>query len=372
MTLQRTIPPFRADHVGSLLRPASLLHAREQRARGEIDAGALRSLEDAAVREVVALQESVGLQSITDGEFRRGLWHADFLASFANVEITRAEVKVRFHSEKGEFERAPTTFRVTGKLSRPSPIFVDDFKFLKTVAHGTPKITIPSPSILHFRLGRSGIDKTAYPELAEFYADLSGVYRQEIGELADAGCRYLQIDEVDFAYLCDPVFRGEVERMGEDPEKLPHTYAKLINDSIAGNPSDMVFAMHLCRGNFESAWLAEGGYDPVAEVLFNEIDVSAYLLEYDTPRAGSFEPLQFVPKGKTVVLGLVTTKNGALEDKDTLKRRIDEASKFVPLDQLAISPQCGFASGARGNNLTVDDERAKLRLIVEVAREVWG
>ncbi|MGH7000105.1 MAG: 5-methyltetrahydropteroyltriglutamate--homocysteine S-methyltransferase, partial [Stellaceae bacterium] len=261
---------------------------------------------------------------------------------------------------------------VTGKLSRPKPIFVDHFKFLKSVAKVTPKLTIPSPSILHFRGGREAIDRAAYPDLAGFYVDLARVYSEEVRDLAAAGCRYLQIDEVNFAYLCDPKLRDQVRALGEDPDALPHTYAKLINGAIAGRPKDMAVCMHLCRGNFEGAWIAEGGYEPIAEALFNAIDVDGYFLEYDTERAGGFGPLRFLPKGKIAVLGLVTTKLPRLESKNDLKRRIDEAAKYVPLDQLALSPQCGFASGERGNKLTVADEIAKLTLVVETAREVWG
>jgi 5-methyltetrahydropteroyltriglutamate--homocysteine methyltransferase len=370
--MQRTIPPYRADHVGSLLRPPALLAAREEHRAGKLTAEALGRLEDAAIRDAVKLQEDIGLRAVTDGEFRRTLWHADFLTGFANVVKTRSGVTSHFHSEEGDTERELSAFRVVGRLSRPHPIFLDHFRFLKSVAAVTPKQTIPSPSVLHFRGGRDAIDRGAYPDLALFYADLARVYREEITDLADAGCRYLQIDEVNFAYLCDPELRAQVLTIGEDPDALPHTYAALINAAIDGRPRDMITAMHLCRGNFEGAWVAEGGYEPVAEVLFNEIAVDGYFLEYDTPRAGDFAPLRFVPKGKTVVLGLVTTKRGALESKDALKRRIDEAARYVPLEQLALSPQCGFASGERGNKLTVAEEIAKLRLVVEVAREVWA
>jgi 5-methyltetrahydropteroyltriglutamate--homocysteine methyltransferase len=368
----RTTPPFRADHVGSLLRPAYLLEAREKRKRNEIPAAELTQLEDKAIREVVRQQEDVGLKAVTDGEFRRTLWHVDFLSSFANVAVVPGKIKVHFHTADGDIERTPSTLAVTGKLSRPRPIFVDHFKFVKSATRVTPKLTIPSPAILHFRGGRDGIDKTAYPDMAGFYADLARVYNEEIRDLAAAGCRYLQIDETNFAYLCDPKLREEVKKIGEDPQALPRTYAKLINDAVAGRPKDMVVCMHLCRGNFEGAWLAEGGYHPVAEVLFNEVDVNGYFLEYDTPRAGSFEPLRFLPKGKTIVLGLVTSKSGKLESKDELKRRIDEAARYISLDQLALSPQCGFASGEKGNKLSVEEEMQKLRLVVETAREVWG
>ena len=296
----------------------------------------------------------------------------DFLSQFANVEVARSTLEVKFHTEEGDIERRPTALRVVGKLARQRPIFVDHFRFLESITRATPKLTLPSPSILHFRGGREAIDREAYPDMAQFYADLARVYAEEVSDLAQAGCRYLQIDEVNLAYLCDPRFRDEARALGEDPAKLPLTYARLINDSIATRPRDMTVCMHLCRGNFESAWLAEGGYEPVAEILFNSIDVSGYFLEYDSARAGGFEPLRFVPKGKVAVLGLVTTKRGALESKDDLKRRIDEAARYVPLEQLALSPQCGFASGERGNRLSVEEEIAKLRLIVDVARDVWG
>jgi 5-methyltetrahydropteroyltriglutamate--homocysteine methyltransferase len=292
---------------------------------------------------------------------------------FENVKPIASKFTVRFHNEKGESQGKPHTMQVAGKLARPRGIFVDDFRFLKSVAAQTPKITMPSPSVLHFRGGREAIDTHAYPDLAEFYRDLARVYREEIADLAAAGCRYLQLDEVNFAYLCDPALRADVQRnIGEDPEALPRTYARLINDAISARPKDMIVCMHVCRGNFAGNWMAEGGYDPVAEVLFNEIDVDGYFLEYDTARAGGFEPLRFLPPGKTVVLGLVTTKKGALESKDELKRRIDEAAKFVPLEQLALSPQCGFSSGIGGNTMGVGEQMAKLRRVVEVAYEVWG
>ena len=365
-------PPFRADHVGSLLRPPELLAARERFRDGALPAGELRRLEDAAIREVVARQEEIGLEAVTDGELRRNLWHVDFLKSFANVEATRSPVEVRFHTDEGDIERRPSALRVTGKLTRTRPIFVEHFAYLKSIARVTPKITIPSPSVLHFRGGREAIDRTAYSRMEDFYQDLARAFAEEIGDLAAAGCRYLQIDEVNLAYLCDPELREEARRMGEDPAELPHTYARLINGAIRTRPHDMTVCMHLCRGNFESAWLAEGGYEPVADVLFNEVDVDGYFLEYDSPRAGNFAPLRFVPKGKRVVLGLVTSKHGTLERKDELKRRIEAASRVLPLEQLALSPQCGFASGERGNKLSAEQQWAKLRLVVEVAREVWG
>ncbi|WP_129794431.1 5-methyltetrahydropteroyltriglutamate--homocysteine S-methyltransferase [Sphingosinicella sp. CPCC 101087] len=365
--------PFRADHVGSLIRPDYLISARERRAAGEISDNELKEVQERAIREVVALQEGIGLKSVTDGEYNRGSWHTDFLLRFANVEPWQSNYKTTFHNEEGSVESKPHTVRVTGKLSRPQPIFVEDFRFLKSVTRETPKITIPSPSIMHFRGGREAIDTTAYPTMDEFYADLAAVYAEEIGDLADAGCRYLQIDETNFAYLCDPSLRAQVQTsIGEDPDELPHVYAKLINNAIAGRPDDMAVCMHVCRGNFAGRWIAEGGYEPVAEVMFNELEIDGYFLEYDSARAGGFEPLRFLPKGKKVVLGLVTTKCGQMESADELKRRIDEAAKFVDLDQLALSPQCGFSSGIGGNTMGIEDEKSKLSLVLEVARDVWG
>ena len=369
---ERTKPPFRADQVGSLIRPDALIRAREAAQKNEIPAAELRRIREGAIRDVVRLQEAIGFKAVTDGEFNRGFWQRDFVLKFANVNEMPSKITVRFHSEAGVRERTPAAMQVTGKLSRPQQIFVEDFRFLKSVAKAMPKVTIPSPSVLHFRGGRDAIDKNAYPDLAEFYADLARAYGEEISDLAKAGCRYLQIDEVNLAYLCDPALRREVANIGEDPATLPKTYAKLLNDSIAGRPADMTVCMHLCRGNFAGAWGAEGGYEPVAELFFNEINVDGYFLEYDSPRAGGFEPLRFLPKGKIAVLGLVTTKSPKLESKDELKRRIDEAARFVPLEQLALSPQCGFSSGIGGNAVTYEDEIKKLRLVVETAREVWG
>ena len=370
---ERSKPPFRADHVGSLIRTPELVEARDRRAKGEISEAELKDIQHAAIRQVAALQEGLGLRSVTDGEYNRGGWHTDFLHSFANVVSAPSRIPTTFHNEQGSTESRPHMVSVTGKLGRPRPIFVDDFRFLKSVTRETAKITIPSPSVMHFRGGREAISEEAYPDMAEFYADLARVYREEIGDLADAGCRYLQLDEVNLAYLCDPQLRSQVRtNIGEDPEQLTHTYARLINQTIAGRPADMVVCMHLCRGNFQGRWVAEGGYDPVAEVLFNEIEVDGYFMEYDSPRAGSFEPLRFLPKGKTVVLGLVTTKRGQIESKDELKRRIDEASRVVPLEQLCLSPQCGFASGVAGATMGIEEEMRKLELVVETAREVWG
>jgi 5-methyltetrahydropteroyltriglutamate--homocysteine methyltransferase len=352
--MQRTKPPYRADHVGSLIRPDALIRAREQAEQKAIPEAELKRIQQAAIRDVVRMQEELGLKLVTDGEYNRHSWHRDFMLKFQNVRMMPSKLTVRFHSADGD------------------RIFVDDFKFLASIARTTPKITLPSPTVMHFRGGREAIDADAYPDIAEFYDDLSRLYREEIGDLAAAGCRYLQIDEVNLAYLCDPDLREQVANIGEDPATLPQTYARLLNDTIKGRPQDMTVCMHLCRGNFAGAWVAEGSYEPIAELIFNAINVDGYFLEYDSTRAGGFEPLRFLPKGKIAVLGLVTTKSGKLESKDELKRRIDEASKHAPLEQLALSPQCGFSSGIGGNTMDVAGEIAKLRLVVETAREVWG
>ena len=377
--MERTKPPFRADHVGSLIRPEALIKAREQAEKKELPDAALQSIQQAAIRDVVRLQEELGLKVVTDGEFNRHSWHRDFMLKFANVQMMPSKLTVRFHSADGTRGHSPPTMQVTGKLARPKKgeqlgggIFVDDFKFLVSIARATPKITLPSPTVMHFRGGREAIDAKAYPDIAGFYDDLARLYREEIADLAQAGCRYLQIDEVNLAYLCDGDLRRQVANIGEDPGTLPKTYAKLLNDTIKNRPKDMTVCMHLCRGNFAGAWVAEGGYEPIADLLFNEIGVDGYFLEYDSARAGGFEPLRFLPKGKTAVLGLVTTKSGKLESRDELKRRIDAAAKHAPLEQLALSPQCGFSSGIGGNTMDVAGEIAKLRLVVETAREVWG
>jgi 5-methyltetrahydropteroyltriglutamate--homocysteine methyltransferase len=370
--LPRVKPPFRADHVGSLIRPDALIRAREAAEKNEIAPDELARIQREAIRNIVRLQEDLGFKLATDGEYNRTFWQRDFLLKFENVRQVAAKLTVRFHSAAGSRDHSPPTLEVSGKLNRPRAIFVDDFKFLKSVAKVTPKITIPSPTTIHFRGGRDAIDRDAYPDIEEFYADLARVYREEIADLAAAGCSYLQIDEVNFAYLCDPALRTQVRNIGEEPETLPKTYARLINEAIAGRPADMVVCLHLCRGNFAGAWVAEGGYDPVAEILFNDIAVDGYFLEYDSPRAGSFAPLRFLPKYKIAVLGLVTTKSPQLETKDELKRRIGEANRYTAIEQLALSPQCGFSSGIGGNAMTVEDEIAKLRLVVDTAREVWG
>lgn len=372
---QEKIAPFRANHVGSLLRPPELIAARAKEERGEISAAQLREVEDRSIREVVKMQEDVGMPGVTDGEFRRTLWHADFLSQIAGVKVVEGlspDSAKQFQNPGANVQRSPTQFVVTGKLGHPHGIEVENFKFLAAATKNAAKQSIPSPSLMHFRTGRGGVDKTAYPEMKGFFDDLARVFREEIAQLAAAGCTYLEIDDVNFAYLCDPKMREGAKKIGEDPDKLPALYANLINECIKDRPANMSVCTHLCRGNFASAWVAEGGYDPVAEVLFNELNVDGYFLEFDTPRAGNFAPLRFLPKGKKLVLGLVTTKTGALERPDDLKRRIDEAGKLVPLEQLGISPQCGFSSTVLGNKLTIDDQVAKLRLIVQVASDVWG
>jgi 5-methyltetrahydropteroyltriglutamate--homocysteine methyltransferase len=367
--MPRTKPPFRADHVGSLLRSAALKAARGKRERGEISAAELAAVEDREIERVIREQEDVGLRSVTDGEFRRAFWNYDFLGKLNGVEAYLGERKIKFQGRQPK----PMMLRVIGKLGahRAHPM-IEHFKFVAAHAKATPKMTIPSPSSLHFRYGRDAVPASIYPAMDDFYRDLGESYRAVVRAFADAGCRYLQLDEVNFAYLCDPKLRAFVAERGDDPQMLPHIYARMINAAISDVPADMTKAMHLCRGNFQSSFVASGGYEPVAEILFNEIDIDAYFMEYDSDRAGGFEPLRFVPKGKMVVLGLVTSKSGTLESKDAIKRRIDEAAKFVALEQLCLSPQCGFASSEEGNILAEDEQWAKLRRIVEVADEVWG
>jgi 5-methyltetrahydropteroyltriglutamate--homocysteine methyltransferase len=367
--MPRIKPPFRADHVGSLLRSAALKAARGKRERGEISAAELAAVEDREIEMVIRKQEDVGLRSVTDGEFRRAFWNYDFLGKLNGVEAYLGERKIKFQGRQPK----PMMLRVIGKLGahRAHPM-IEHFKFVAAHAKATPKMTIPSPSSLHFRYGRDAVPASIYPAMDDFYRDLGESYRAVVRAFADAGCRYLQLDEVNFAYLCDPKLRAFVAERGDDPRTLPHIYARMINAAIADVPADMTKAMHLCRGNFQSSFVASGGYEPVAEILFNEIDIDAYFMEYDSDRAGGFEPLRFVPKGKMVVLGLVTSKSGTLESKDAIKRRIDEAAKFVALEQLCLSPQCGFASSEEGNILAEDEQWAKLRRIVEVADEVWG
>jgi 5-methyltetrahydropteroyltriglutamate--homocysteine methyltransferase len=367
--MPRTTPPFRADHVGSLLRSGALHAAREQRERGEIDAAALKAIED---REIVALirrQESVGLKSITDGEYRRASWQTDFLTALDGVEAYHGERKFKFQGPQPR----PILLRLKGRLGRvDGHPMIEHFRFVQANTTATPKMTIPSPSTLHFRYGREAVPEAIYPTMDEFYRDLGTTYAKVVRAFADAGCRYLQLDEVNLAYLCDPALREQVRARGDDPAALPMIYADMINAAVSDIPPDMTITMHLCRGNFRSTFVASGGYEPVAEILFDTIKVHGYFMEYDSDRAGGFEPLRFVPKGKTVVLGLVTSKSGALESKDAIKRRIEQAAKFVDIDQLALSPQCGFASTEDGNTLSEEQQWAKLRMIVEVADEVWG
>ena len=360
-------PPFRADQVGSLLRPEALATARARWKAGEIDAATPREAEDRAVREAVQRQQDIGLQGITDGEFRRDWWHLDFLGQLDGVHLqdnSGPKFKIAGQSEQ------PPIATVTGKVACSRPIMADHFAYLKSVTTATPKMTIPSPSMLHLRGGRAAISKAIYPDLDAFWDDVAAAYREAIRHLADAGCRYLQLDDITFAYLCDPKIQATCRANGDDPTALPRRYAETINAALRDRPADMAVTIHTCRGNFKSAWVAEGGYDPVVEAMFST-DVDGWFMEFDNERAGGFEPLRSVPKGKTVVLGLVTTKLGELESKEALMRRIDEASKVVPLEQLALSPQCGFSSTHHGNALSQDDQWRKLERVVEVAAEVW-
>ena len=368
---QRTTPPFRADHVGSFLRPPALLEARERFKQNAISKEALRAVEDDAIREVVRLQEGLGLRGITDGEFRRTYFHVDFLEQLGGVEV-KGGIASSFRSSAGTVDFAPPVMHVTGNLRHVRPIQRDDFQFLKSITTSTPKVTIPSPTMLHFRGGREAISREAYPDMEGFYADVAAAYRAELNSLAQAGCRYVQLDDTNLAYLCDAKMREGARGRGDDPDQLPRRYAALINAAIRDRPADMVACVHLCRGNFRSAWAAEGGYEPVAEVLFNELKVDGYFLEYDDARSGDFAPLRYVPRNKIVVLGLVTTKIGNLESKAELKRRIEAAARHMPLEQLCLSPQCGFSSTVHGNEIARESQSAKVRLVVETAREVWG
>ena len=369
----RTSPPFRADHVGSLLRPPELHAARADFAAGRIDAGQLRAVEDDAIRDAVRMQEEVGLHGITDGEFRRGSWHMDFIYQLDGVTKEAGELEVTFHNEQGDIVFTPAMHHITGKLGVSQTIFGDDFRFLReTVTSGVPKLTIPSPSMVHYRGGRAAIDESVYPGLDGFWADLTAAYAEEVRRLGELGCTYLQFDDTSLAYLNDPAQRKYVASLGGDPDRQHLEYIRHIDEALAHRPEGMTVTTHMCRGNFRSSWVATGGYDFVAEALFNELQVDGFFMEWDDERSGGFEPLRFVPPGKVVVLGLVTTKRGELESKDALKRRIEEASRYVDVEQLCLSPQCGFSSTVEGNALTVDEEVAKLRLVVETAEEVWG
>jgi 5-methyltetrahydropteroyltriglutamate--homocysteine methyltransferase len=366
--MKRTKAPFRADHVGSLLRPASLKQAREKRAKGEISAADLKAVEDHEIERVIKKQEEVGLQAVTDGEFRRSWWHLDFLWGLDGAE--------RYHMDTGIAFAAVTTrnegVRVTGKLGFSGHPMIEHFKYVAAHTKRVPKMTIPAPSAIYGRPIMTPIDKTAYPDREQFFDDLGRAYRKAVRAFADAGCRYLQLDEVFIAMLCDPKYRQQMTDRGDNPERLGELYGELINTAMSDIPSDMTITMHLCRGNYKSTFMGAGGYEAVQEILFNKINVHGYFMEYDDQRSGGFEPLRMLPKGKSVVLGIATTKSGKLESKDELKRRIDEAAKYAPLDQLCISGQCGFASTEEGNMLTEDEQWAKLRRMAEVAEEVWG
>jgi 5-methyltetrahydropteroyltriglutamate--homocysteine methyltransferase len=366
--MRRSSPPFRADHVGSLLRSAALKEARGKRGRGEITPEQLKAVEDREIEALIKKQEAIGLKSITDGENRRQSWQIDFLETLPGIESYVGERKFKFQG----IQPKQVLIRVTKRLGAfDSHPMIEHFKFVQARTKATPKMTIPAPSAVHFRHGREGVPESLYPDIHDFYHDLGETYRKAVRAFADAGCRYLQLDEVNLTYLCDPKQRQIVVDRGDDPDALPAVYAGMINAAISDIPADMAITMHLCRGNFRSTFIASGGYEPVAELLFNAINVHGYFMEFDTERAGGFEPLRFVPKGKQVVLGLVTSKTGILESKNEIKRRIDEATKYVPLDQLCLSPQCGFASSEEGNILAEDEQWAKLRMIVELAEEIW-
>jgi 5-methyltetrahydropteroyltriglutamate--homocysteine methyltransferase len=364
-------PPFRADHVGSLLRPAELKTARENRKAGTTSAAELKEVEDRCIREAVAMQEAAGLESVTDGEFRRAFWHVDFLTGFEGIVATQGQYALKFHGEDGAESETRSMMVVNAKVTRTRPVALEGFRFLKQTARRTAKLCIPAPTYLHMRGGRRVVNDKVYPDVEEFWSDITAAYRQEIAELAKAGLEYLQIDDVSFACLCDESIRAQVKRDGEDPAKLPAKYASIISALLEGRPKSLGVTMHTCRGNHASMWMAEGGYDAVAEAVF-QTAVDGFFLEYDTARAGGFAPLRFLPKGKKVVLGLVSTKRPQLEERGMLKRRIEEASKYVPLENLCLSPQCGFASSEAGNKVTADDQKRKLELVVETAREVWG
>jgi 5-methyltetrahydropteroyltriglutamate--homocysteine methyltransferase len=369
----RTSPPFRADHVGSLLRPQRLMQARDDHEAGTIGDDELRAIEDDAIADVVRMQEEVGLQSATDGEFRRASWHMDFIYRLEGVSTAPGHLTVEFRNEQGTIEFTPAALHIDGRLGIGETIFGDHFEYLKSLTtRTTPKLTIPSPSMVHYRGGRAAIDESVYPEMDDFWDDLTSAYAEEVRRLGELGCTYLQFDDTSLAYLNDPKQREMMAAQGADAEHLHESYIRHINEALEHRPDGMAITTHMCRGNFRSSWVAEGGYDFVAEALFNELQVDGFFMEWDDARSGGFEPLRFVPPGKVVVLGLVTTKRGDLEDKDLLKRRIEEASKYVDVDQLCLSPQCGFSSTVEGNVLSYDQQVAKLRLIVETAREVWG
>jgi methionine synthase II (cobalamin-independent) len=371
--MKRTSPPYRADHVGSLLRPPELLQARDDHANGRIDDETLRGIEDEAIRDVVKMQQDVGLQTATDGEFRRASWHMDFIYSIEGISKAPGNLSVQFHNEEGDIEWTPAALHIDGKLGIGETIFGRDFEFLKGLANGsTAKLTIPSPSMVHYRGGRAAIDESVYPDMDSFWSDLTAAYREQVRRVGELGCTYLQFDDTSLAYLNDPSQREMLAALGNDAEHLHEAYITHINEALSERPEGMAVTTHMCRGNFRSSWVATGGYDFVAEALFNNLDIDGFFMEWDDARSGGFEPLRFVPKGKVVVLGLVTTKKGELESRDLLLRRIEEASQYVDVDQLCLSPQCGFSSTVEGNVLSREQQADKLRLIVEVADEVWG
>ena len=371
---RRTTPPFRADHVGSLLRPHRLLDAREDLAKGSITASELRAIEDEEITKLVQMQRDIGLQSATDGELRRGSWHMDFIYRLGGIEKVQGDIEVHFRNADGTVDFKPAAIAVTDKVRLDQTIFEQDLRFLQGVTGDgvTPKLTIPSPNMVHYRSGRAALDPEVYPDIEPFWSDLQAAYADQIAAVAALGCRYLQLDDTSLAYLNDPSQREYLTARGEDTPHLLDTYVRNINNALAGRPAELTITTHLCRGNFRSSWAAEGSYEYVAETLFGQLDVDGFFLEYDDERSGGFEPLRFVGPGKMVVLGLVTTKRPELEDKDQLRRRIEEASRYVPMEQLCLSPQCGFSSTLEGNALTADDQKAKLALVVETAAEVWG
>jgi 5-methyltetrahydropteroyltriglutamate--homocysteine methyltransferase len=368
--MKKLNPPFRADQVGSLLRPKEVKEARQGWKNNELSAAELRKVEDKAIAETVKKVESIGMQSVTDGEFRRDYFHLDFLQQLEGVTVSNG-IGINPHAKQAEDKFTPPKLSVTGKLRHVKNIQVDDFNFLKSVVTKTPKVCIPSPTMVHFRGGRKAIDIHAYPDLDDFFADLSQCYRDEINALYNAGCRYIQLDDTNLAYLCDVKMREEARQRGDDPDELPKTYAALINSVIVGRPEDLTVAVHLCRGNYRSTWFAEGGYEPVAEVLFNHLNVDAYFLEYDDERSGDFAPLRFVPENKVVILGLISSKFPQLENEDDVSKRIEEAAKYMPFENMGLSAQCGFSSTSHGNNLTIDNQWRKLELIVNIADKVW-
>jgi 5-methyltetrahydropteroyltriglutamate--homocysteine methyltransferase len=369
----RTTPPFRADHVGSLLRPPELLKAREDFAEGRIDADELHGIENEAIRDVVGKQEEVGLQAATDGEFRRASWHMDFIYQLGGITRTQEHMKVQFRNADGTIEFSPAALHVDERVALKEPIFADAFQFLQScVTTATPKLTIPSPSMVHYRGGRAAVDESIYPDMDEFWSDLTSAYADEVQALGELGCTYLQFDDTSLAYLNDPKQRAHIAELGGDAEHQHEAYIRYINAALEKRPETMTITTHMCRGNFRSSWVAEGGYDFVADALFNQLDVDGFFMEWDDARSGGFEPLRFVPKGKFVVLGLVTTKRGELETTEELERRIEEATRYVDLDQLCLSPQCGFSSTVEGNAISYDEQWAKLARIVETANAVWG